>query len=542
MPVKGAKGVKFVYIGQDHVNSVAVAGTFNSWNHQADFMQQTGEHCWELERRISKGRHLYKFVVNGVQWIVDPQNPNISEDGQNNSAMTVTENGEVIIRTTAISAQNPGFIYENYTAIDSPEWIRKAVIYELHLRAFHENGFTGLAQKIGYFKQLGVNVLWLMPFQQVGMQKRIGKYGDPYAVKDYYSIDPAFGTAEELKAMINEAHANGIRVIMDWVMNRGSVDHILTESHPEYFTRNENNEVYYEVPNRAYFAGLNFDHPDLRRYIKKAMSYWLTEFQFDGFRLDDSDITPSDFLTEIRDELKREGRDVVLISQAYDEYHHVDSCDLTYDGSLRSIIKDVAEGALSQKGVMEIYHSYTYSFPRGSLRMRWLEEKEQSRVVEYLGPRLAKPAATLLLTVEGVPFIMMGQEFNERTFNTWQSLFDEYRLEWTPFDQDLFDHYRFLIRLRTEHAAFWDGELIFIENEEDKVLSYIRKSKDEEFLVIVSFSEAPLVLRFEEKSIAERIAGAAREVVYRSGYFNPGDKHPPDWRIQPYESLIYRIH
>jgi glycosidase len=342
--------------------------------------------------------------------------------------------------------------------------------------------------------------------------------------------------------MINEAHANGIRVIMDWVMNRGSVDHILTESHPEYFTRNENNEVYYEVPNRDYFAGLNFDHPDLRRYVKKAMNYWLTEFHFDGFRLDDSDITPLDFLTEIRNELKKEGRVVVLISQSYDEYHHVDSCDLTYDGSLRLMIKDVAEGALSQKGVMEIYNSYTYSFPRGSLRMRWLEEKELSRVVEYLGTKLAKPAATMLLTVEGVPFIMMGQEFYERTFNTWKSLFDDYQLDWTQFDQDLFDHYRYLIRLRTEHAAFWDGELTFNKNKEDKVLSYIRKSKEEEFLVIVSFSEAPLVLRFEEKGMADRIAGAAKQVVYRSGDLNSGNEHhSPDWRIQPYESLIYRI-
>ncbi|WP_371825316.1 alpha-amylase family glycosyl hydrolase [Paenibacillus soyae] len=433
-------------------------------------------------------------------------------------------------------------MYKNYSALESPEWIRKAVIYELHLRAFNENGFTGLAEKIGYFKQLGVNVLWIMPFGLVGEQKRIGKHGDPYAIRDYYSIDPSFGTAEELKAMINEAHANGIRVIMDWVMNRGSVDHILTETHPEYFTRNENDEVYYEVPNRDYFAGLNFDHPDLRRYIKKAMSYWFAEFQFDGFRLDDSDITPSAFLTEIRNELGQNGREFVLISQSYDEYHHVDSCDLTYDGSLRLMIKAVAEGALSQKDVIKIYHSYTYSFPRGSLRMRWLEEKELSRVAEYLGPKLAKPAATLLLTVEGVPFLMMGQEFNERTFNTWKSLFDDYQLDWTPFDQELFEHYRFLIRLRTEHAAFWNGELIFIKNNQDKVLSYIRKSKDEEFLVMVSFSEDPLVLEFEEKNIADRITGAAKQVVYRSGGANPGNEHhAPDWRMEPYESLIYRI-
>lgn len=85
-------------------------------------------------------------------------------------------------------------------------------------------------------------------------------------------------------------------------------------------------------------------------------------------------------------------------------------------------------------------------------------------------------------------------------------MFDEYQLDWAQFDQDLFDHYRFLIRLRTKYAAFWDGELTFIKNKEDKVLSYIRKSKEEEFLVIVSFSEAPLVFRFEEKGMADRFA------------------------------------
>lgn len=145
--------------------------------------------------------------------------------------------------------------------------------------------------------------------------------------------------------------------------------------------------------------------------------------------------------------------------------------ELERSNSKGSLYKFVVNGVVRNGSEKRSFTSFTlgHSMKTALLdlrRMRWLKEKELSRVVEYLGPQLAKPAATMLMTVEGVPFI----------------------------------------------------------------------------LVIVSFSEAPLVLRFEEKGIADRIAGAAKQVVYRSGDFNSGNEHhAPDWRIQPYESLIYRI-
>ncbi|WP_233568127.1 alpha-amylase family glycosyl hydrolase [Cohnella faecalis] len=293
LPTRGSKGVRFVYYTDTPVDSVALAGTFNNWNGDRNYMDRMEDGTgWEIELPILKGRHLYKFVVNGEAWIVDPLNPSISEDGQNNSAITVTENGDVLIRTNEISKSHPGYMYENFTALSSPEWLKKSVIYELHLRAYTDNGFRGLADQIDYFKELGINTLWLMPFNEVGHERRIGKYGDPYAVKDFYSIDPEFGTKDDLLLFMRKAHENGIRVILDWVLNRTSRDHILTDSHPEYFTHNEQQEIYYDVPHREYFAGLQFSSRDMRKYVIEAMKYWIAEFDFDGIRLDDSDITP----------------------------------------------------------------------------------------------------------------------------------------------------------------------------------------------------------------------------------------------------------
>lgn len=541
-PAKGQQGVRFFYQADHQAKVISVAGTFNSWDHTKHKMDQKGNNRWELELSLPKGRHLYKIVVDDKEWITDPLNPNISEDGQNNSAITVTENGDVLIRTTDITEHSPGYMYEHFQAIESPEWLKKAVIYELHMRAFNDNGFNGLADKMDYLKELGVNTLWIMPFHEVGEEKRRGKYGDPYAVKDYYSIDGSYGKAEELKAMIAKAHANGMKVIMDWVMNRGSVDHILTKSHPEYFTRNESNEVYYEVPNRDYFAGLNFNNREMRAYVMKAMAYWIAEFDFDGFRLDDSDITPFDFLSEIRQELHKVKDDIVLISQSYDEYHHLESCNLTYDGSLRLAIKDLADRKITRIDFIRMYNSYKYSFPKGALRMRWLEEKECSRIWAFLGKEIAMPAASILMTVEGVPFIMMGQEFNERTLNTWTSLFEDYQLDWTCFDEMMFRHYKSLIHLRTNHAALWNGELQFIHHSEEMVLSYIRRSDNEELLIVVNLSGNPLIVSFEESRDAMKYFGKNKNLIYRSGEDEISthmEKH--DLFINVFETQIYQM-
>ncbi|CAH1199886.1 1,4-alpha-glucan branching enzyme GlgB [Paenibacillus allorhizoplanae] len=541
-PTKGSQGVRFTFATDSQIESVAVAGTFNNWNGDRNFMRQIeGENVWELELPIPKGRHLYKFVVNGDNWILDPMNPSVSEDGQNNSAITVTEHGDVLIRTNDISEEQPGYMYDNYKALSSPEWIKKAVIYELHIRAFTTYGFNGLADHITYFKKLGVNTLWLMPFNEVGLEGRIGKYGDPYAVKDFYRIDPSFGTEEELAAFIRLAHENGMRVILDWVLNRTSVDHIMTTSNPDFFTRTEQNELYYDVPNRSYFAGLQFDNRDMRSYVIEAMKYWVVAFDFDGIRLDDSDITPYDFLTEIKQALQVVKEDLILISQSYDEYHHLESCDLTYDGKLRILIRDWIDRKITQQEFMSIYNSFKYSFPQHALRMSWLEEKEQSRIASYLGEKLAGPAATILLTLEGVPCLMMGQEFNEPTLATWASLFDEYHLNWQQFDSEMFEHYAFLIQLRTSNPAFWKGKLTFIRNTGDMVLSVARQYESDTYMIVVNLSPDAVVVRFDDSQLDELDIHDWQNVIYRTGTGKHqfADDSSELW-LDGYESVIFR--
>lgn len=328
-----------------------------------------------------------------------------------------------------------------------------------------------------------------MPIHEVSVDKRLGLLGDPYAVKDYYSIRPTLGSKQDFKEFIDTAHKQGFKIIMDWTLNRVGYSNELVLTHSEWFTRDENNKPIYLIPNRDYFVGINFENQEVKQYIIDALKYWIHEFDIDGYRFDDSDLVPHDFLNQIRRELIGTKKDLMLISQSYDEVNHIESCDLTYEGGMKELIKDITLNKKSSNDFIKYYESMKYSFPRKSLRKRWLEGKEDERLVQYIGRDLIYPAATLLLTMDGVPFILMGQEFGDTHWNTWTSLFEPFKLDFANFDHKLFNHYKKLISIRRKINAFTSGDIQFLEsNSEDRIITYIRSSENEKYLVVVNLS------------------------------------------------------
>lgn len=484
-PAATPDGVRFVYDAAPGARSVALAGTFNSWAGDACMMQRVSPTRWQVALPLAPGRHLYKFVVDGTEWLRDPANPWISEDGQNNSCLTVDEDGAVLLRGHGLCAAAPGPLYAR-PALASPAWLHDAVVYQLSVRAFGGN-FDGVRAKLGYLAELGVNTLWIMPLQPIGIAGRRGTLGDPYAVRDFLAIDPALGDEAGLRALVDAAHARGMRVLLDWPLNRASVDNPLTQTHPEWFSRRADGSIYYAVPNRDYFAGFDFSNDALRQYLVDAMCGWVERFGFDGLRFDDSDITPLDFLEQIRAALLRVQPEIAIISQAYDEFHHFASCDLTYEGGTRAILHACAQGQASGADLARYWNQSTYSFPRGALRLRWLDEKEQPRFSALAGAA-QRPAAVVLFALDGVPHLLMGQEFGEPTWRDWTVLFDEYRLDWSAYDASLFAHYQRLLALRREHAALRQGEVAFIDGLPKGVVGFTRSTPRESLLVLANLA------------------------------------------------------
>src|SRR5918912_1098735 len=174
------------------------------------------------------------------------------------------------------------------------EWVRAGVIYEIFPRVFSAGGnLGGVTAQLDRLKELGVNILWLMPIHPIGQEKKKGSIGSPYAVRDYYGINPDYGTAEDLKRLVREAHRRDLKVIIDVVANHTSWDSVLMK-HPEFYKRDAQGHITY--PYDWYdIAALNYNNQELRRYMIDMLKYWLREFNLDGFRCDVAGEIPKDF-------------------------------------------------------------------------------------------------------------------------------------------------------------------------------------------------------------------------------------------------------
>src|SRR5688500_3815049 len=111
-------------------------------------------------------------------------------------------------------AQPSARVVSKESARPTRDWVRDGVVYEIYPRAFSQQGdFNGITARLDNLKDLGVTILWLMPIHPIGQEKKKGTIGSPYAVRDYYGINPDYGTKADLQRLVREAHARGMKVI-----------------------------------------------------------------------------------------------------------------------------------------------------------------------------------------------------------------------------------------------------------------------------------------------------------------------------------------
>lgn len=172
-------------------------------------------------------------------------------------------------------------------ARSTPSWIRDSVLYEVYPRSFtREGNFNGITARLDELKDLGVDVLWIMPIHPIGEKLRKGTLGSPYAVRDYYGINPEFGATNDFKRLVAEAHQRGLKVILDVVLNHSAWDNVLITQHPEFYQQDASGKIVPPVPEWTDVAGLNYANPQLREYMIAMLKYWITEFGVDGYRCD----------------------------------------------------------------------------------------------------------------------------------------------------------------------------------------------------------------------------------------------------------------
>ncbi len=178
-----------------------------------------------------------------------------------------------------------------------------------------QGNFNGITARLDNLKDLGVTILWLMPIHPIGQEKKKGTIGSPYAVRDYYGINPDYGTKHDLQRLIKQAHSRGMKVIIDIVANHTSWDSVLMK-HPEFYKHDAKGNITY--PHDWFdIAALNYTNQELRVYMTDMLRYWLREFDLDGFRCDVAGEVPTDFWENARVELEKIKPDIVMLAEAH---------------------------------------------------------------------------------------------------------------------------------------------------------------------------------------------------------------------------------
>lgn len=392
-------------------------------------------------------------------------------------------------------------------------WIDGATIYGVVVRNVGPDGYRSVIDRLDDLADLGVAAIWLAPINVT----LPGDFG--YAVVDYFDLRPEYGTLADLKRLVQEAHARNIRVLMDVVPNHTSSEHPYhadaarhgerSPYHGFYDRDSEGNPTHYF--SWTHLPNLDFEHPEVRRFVTEALMYWVREADIDGFRIDVAwgiRQRRPDFWPEFSAEFHRVKPDGLLIAEASarDAYYVTHGFDAAYDWT-----DDLGVWAWT-----EIFGGEE-SIPAGirrALTSRAGDDNPRSLVFRFLnnndtGPRFITThgvdryhvASAMLLTLPGLPCLYTGDEVGAK--------FEPYAnpgpIDWTD-RHGLRDNFRDLVRLRRQLPALAGPNCTMLVVEPvDQVLAYERTGKDGESpaLVLLNFGRDAVTATLQAAALAE---------------------------------------
>ncbi|TNE67610.1 MAG: alpha-amlyase [Alphaproteobacteria bacterium] len=395
---------------------------------------------------------------------------------------------------------------EPYVKITHPDWSKNAILYQLNTRQFTPEGtFRAAEAQLPRLKALGVDIIWLMPIHPIGEMNRKGGLGSPYSVKDYFGVNPEFGTLEDLKHFVDTAHGLGLYVILDWVANHTAWDNPMRTEHPDWYERDYKGD-FRPTPwwDWSDIIDLDYSQPGLREYMTRALKYWVAEVGIDGYRCDVAGFVPVDFWNNARAELDAI-KPVFMLAEWESRDLHARAFDMTYAWSWWQDMHKIAHGK-ADLGSLFVYYSWNESaFPAEAFRMVYTSNHDvnawEGTTDENFGD--AFKAVTVLSVVgEGVPMIYNGQEGG---LDRRLAFFDRDPIDWKPSAMEGF--YKTLFSLKKRNTALWNGQwgarMVHVPNSvPSKVLSFVRANDTDKVFVAINFSAEKQTVALQETLFA----------------------------------------
>ena len=376
--------------------------------------------------------------------------------------------------------------------------VEDIAMYQVNPRVFApENSLNAVAARIDSIRDLGVNVMWLMPIYPIGIEK--GK-NSPYCISDYKAIAPEFGTIDDFKHLAQVCHEHGMGIILDWVANHTAWDHPWVKEHPDWYTRDEKTDTIIcpQPWNWEDVADLNYDNKDMREAMIDAMKFWIVEVGIDGFRCDVADGVPADFWKDAIEQLRAAAGDrkIVMLAEGKNEDNFtVGGFDMNYGWDYKDEIVKVWKGAPASDLIKADSAEYA-NLPAGKVKLRFTTNHDHSTeatpCVEFTNERGSMAAYVASIFPHGGALIYGSQEVS---YPEPINFFKYVAVDWTA-NSAIYQEYKELIELYDEHPALRKGKMRAWSD--DDVLIFEKTDAEESFLIIVNVRNESKAVRIPE--------------------------------------------
>ncbi len=371
------------------------------------------------------------------------------------------------------------FNIDPYVQLKHPEWCKNATIYEVNVRQYTKEGtFKAFESHLPRLKDMGVDILWLMPIHPIGKKNRKGSLGSYYSVRNYFDVNTEFGSLSDFKHLVSKIHKMGMYVIIDWVANHCAWDNPIVHNHPDWCTKDHQGHLH---PTPWFdwhdVVDLDYSNQGLRTVMAEALTFWVKETNIDGYRCDVAGFVPIDFWENVRSQLEQI-KPVFMLAEWETRDLHKHAFDATYSWSFWDNLVSITRDGKPIDSLIEYIANHVNTFPENGIRMLFTENHDKNSwegtTQMNFGPALDL-ALVLAVLLPGMPLIYNGQEAG---LDRPLSFFEKDEIIWENHPH--FRLIKILFQLKHDNKALWNarwgGSMERIINDNMKcVLSFFRK-------------------------------------------------------------------
>ena len=410
----------------------------------------------------------------------------------------------------------PNPVYDDIparTAKSAPDFLRSSVLYQLFLRPFTAAGtFKAAEERLPFLKETGVDVIYLAAMAQAddgddvkywsGRQvaSKLGNPCNPYRVKDYFAIDPEYGTPEDFERFVAAAHRLGLKVLYDLVYYHCGPNSKIFREHPGWIRRDKDGSLF-KGPWR--FPVLKMGSVDLREYLFANMTYLMERYKLDGFRCDVGSTVPISFWEEGRRRCEMINPDMIMLCEGRAPESQFAAFDLNYGFQVQKTLENIQAGRTNANALAESYRACTRMYPKGFRFMRCIENHDivnvgpggKSPEAKY-GATLCESMLATVFLLDGLPMIYNGQEVaDDAPHSIWSNRFyGGRRIDWGRAFAETGRKRRAFVRrlvdLRHRHPDLFDAPVDWLPvGDPDKVYAFRRKLKGGDLLLVVNVTD-----------------------------------------------------